>query len=113
PSPIPVIDAKEPFSVVETIRPLVPWNLPAVGALLHAALAAVLLRWTVRGGNTLEQPAMVVGRFSPNSLVITATVLAVLLPMTSSLYLRSPTLEGKKIVLFEKGFLNWLKPKHG
>src|SRR5205085_6809330 len=36
PSAMPVIDPKIPFSLVETIRPLVPWNLPALAALLHA-----------------------------------------------------------------------------
>ncbi len=45
-----------------------------------------------------------------SSLIVLA---AILLPVATSLYPISPDLHGKKIVLYEKGFLNWLKPTHG
>jgi len=113
---MPAIGATEPFNLIETIRPLLPWNLPALSAVLHASLAVIILRWTIRPGG-LADPAPNEPRWfaslTPLSLVTAATAIAALLPVTNSLYMRHPSLEGKKIVLFEKGFLNWLKPKHG
>jgi len=114
PSAMPAIDPKEPFNLVETIRPLVPWNLPAVAAIFHAALAVIILRWTIRPGADLNPtPRSWLANITPLSLVTAATALAAFFPATNSLYTHHPTLEGKKIVLYEKGFLNWLKPKHG
>lgn len=42
-----------------------------------------------------------------------APILAILLPIMIALYPGKLNLEGKKIVFYEKGFLNWLKPSHG
>ena len=42
-----------------------------------------------------------------------APILAILLPIIIAFYPGKPALEGKKIVFYEKGFLNWLKPSHG
>ncbi|HEV8608165.1 MAG TPA: hypothetical protein VGQ99_22710 [Tepidisphaeraceae bacterium] len=115
PSAIPTIEPKQVFSFVETIRPFVPWNIPAIGAILHAGLAAVILRWTIRPAalaDAAEKP-ICCPAISPAALVAAATLLAALIPITSALYTRKPSLEGKKIVLYEKGFLNWMKPKHG
>jgi hypothetical protein len=53
-------------------------------------------------------------RHLPSAVAWSLLVLAaILLPVATSLYPVSPDLHGKKIVLYEKGFLNWLKPSHG
>src|SRR5438105_5355677 len=111
PSAMPVIDPKTPFSFVETIRPLVPWNLPALGAIFHASLAVIILRWSLRSPPAAEAApsSRWLPSVTPLALVTAATALAALLPVTNALYPRHPTLEGKQIVLFDKGFLNWLR----
>lgn len=40
-------------------------------------------------------------------------ILAVLLPVITAFYPTKLSLQGTKIVFYEKGFLNWLKPEHG
>ncbi len=52
---------------------------------------------------------------NPQSAIATSLIVlaAVLLPVATSLYPSPPDLHGKKIVFYEKGFLNWLKPTHG
>ena len=78
PSAMPVIDAKQPFSFVETIRPLIPWNLPAIAAILHASLAAIMLRWTIRPAALAAAPESPrwFRTLTPLSLVTAATAFA-------------------------------------
>ena len=44
---------------------------------------------------------------------VAAALLAGVLPLIAVLSWSKPDLAGKKIVFYEKGFLNWLKPGHG
>jgi hypothetical protein len=98
---------------------LVPWNLPALAALLQAFVAAGILSSSTRPANgarvappdiSLEpKPSTRALWRTPAAIGITA---AILLPMCDSLWLARADLEGKKIVFYEKGFLNWLKPNH-
>ncbi|HOD80957.1 MAG TPA: hypothetical protein PKG77_06015 [Phycisphaerae bacterium] len=88
----------------------VPWNLPAVAGLIHLCLAGWLLAWSVR-----QEARQAATRFKPATAAIAAAACAALLPLAAvvSWPLSAGGLEGKKIVLFEKGFLNWEKPAFG
>ena len=46
-------------------------------------------------------------------LALAAVVLAATVPIAATLSVGRADLAGKKIVIYEKGFLNWLKPEHG
>lgn len=115
-----------PWDWAQAIRSLVPWNLPALAGLLHLSVAAYLFRTlpapssasatSARGSSgPALQPTGTTGagwlpRYGLPGLVV---VLAVGLPCLTSLHPTRLSLEGKKIVVYEKGFLNWLKPRHG
>ncbi|MBN2452095.1 MAG: hypothetical protein JXR77_17035, partial [Lentisphaeria bacterium] len=102
-----------PPPLVARIRDAVPWNLPLVGALLQAAVALAVLRHV--GPGPRRAPAWVLAaraRLGP-ALAALALALAALLPLALHLHRNAPDIRGRKIVLFEKGFLNWLRPRHG
>ena len=96
----------------------IPWNLPVLAALLHTLVAAGILKHLVPMTSLTSSqaprdelpPARRSGTSLPLAIGIAA---AALLPLSDSLWLAHPNLERKKIVFYEKGFLNWLKPKHG
>jgi len=95
---------------------LLPWNLPALAGILYLAIAAGMLRWA--RWSPVEEPASDPGepfwrRRPVLCLWAASVVLALLLPAVTTLCLGKADLSGKKVVAYEKGFLNWLKPKHG
>jgi hypothetical protein len=97
-----------PWDPIKALRSFLPWNVPVLAALLHAGLVA----WLLRSLPSLprSKPSRVwLGSWAPVGVIVGAA----LLPVITSLGTRTLSLEGKKIVLFEKGFLNWMKPKHG
>jgi hypothetical protein len=133
----PTFGVTPPWDWVQAVKTLVPWNLPAVGALLHLVVAACLFK-TLPMNRSAELPlgaAQAPNRAEPELgapsrlrvalcsrirrvaswLASPAALvgLALVLPVLASLNTRQLSLEGKKIVIHEKGFLNWLKPKHG
>ncbi len=86
-----------------------PWNVPVLACAVHLLVGAALFRWSAwapRVKSAIRNPQSAIASF----LIVLA---AVLLPMATSLYPSPPDLHGKKIVFYEKGFLNWLKPTHG
>lgn len=116
------------------------YNLPALAVVLQlAAGALVLRRWS--GFAAPEQEAAAPAAAPPsrpaNALppgrresraqyrsfqdiplgaVLTGAVLvvvAVLLGLSGTLTLQRPQPWGRKIVIYEKGYLNWLRPQHG
>jgi len=102
-------------------RLALPWNLPLLGAVIHTGIAVVLLRrvpGTIQGGGTSKATrdlaaagkAAVVEEAGWGTGVL---ALAVLLPAIGSLWLSPLTLEGKKVVLYGKGYVDWKKPEHG
>jgi len=123
------------------LRTLIPWNLPALAAGLHATVAALLLRRapateSTEARSSARKPGEDEARTrdeddcrlsAANRLLSTARSflcsrvaamgvaagLALLLPLLTTLCWGRAGLEGRKIVLYEKGFLNWLKPAHG
>jgi hypothetical protein len=94
------------------LRTLVPWNLPAIAALLHGAIAVFILRSAAKDIPSTAASAPPPRSF-PSRRAKLAIAIALLLPVLITLTFGSCNLKGKKIVFSEKGFLNWLKPRHG
>ncbi|MBN2132354.1 MAG: hypothetical protein JW741_22830, partial [Sedimentisphaerales bacterium] len=105
------------------LRPLVqlllPWNVPAVAGVIHLLVVAAMFRWSARASNDGQPVGSLVcaapgrvhrSRFFRPAL---AVAVAVLVPVVATLYPCSLSVSGKKIVFYEKGYLNWLKPPHG
>jgi hypothetical protein len=93
-------------------KDFLPWNVPVAAALLQACVAAALLTRSARArpiANHLSPPRPLLSAWC----TATAALLAALLPVASVLAPYHATLEGKRVVAFEKGLLNWDKPVHG
>jgi len=90
------------------LRKAFPWSLPCLAGLIHlVAVGAVLV--CTRGSAAPQHD-----RRPLRATAAVAWVLAALLPVAVVLPIGSaPSLAGKKIVAYEKGYLNWEKPKHG
>ena len=90
---------------LSVLRHMTPWSFPAVGALLHAGVAALLL------------PMLAPEEHSPRArsfIGLACTVaLGSLLAFTTTFCATHPSLTGKHVLINEEGFLNWLKPEHG
>jgi len=87
---------------------IILWYAPLCGVLMHGILIGGMLRWT---------PGLVPGAFRSMSLPwkrqrILSLTLALLFVFVTGFYHQRLSLDGKKIVFYEKGFLNWLKPEH-
>jgi hypothetical protein len=119
---LPAADPKHPDFWPDSIRMLVPWDVPALGALLHAAALMVILRW-IRwdvdpgapadrddDGDAAREPGAVPAGAIGWAILIVA---GAMLPAVTRWWPHTPALAGKKIVAYEHGFLNWLKPTHG
>ena len=103
--------APESWSWAGFFHKALPWNVPVLAGVIYAPLAAALFRWST-WAPTLPAPSRRrVGEHRPSYVLL--LLAAALLPAVTSLYPVSPSLKGKKIVFYEKGFLNWLKPTHG
>ncbi len=101
----------EKWSWTGLFHKAVPWNVPVLAVAIHTPIAAALFcwsTWTAQNGGSA--PRLKSAIRNPQSAIILA---ALLLPVITSLYPASPGLQGKKIVFYEKGFLNWLTPTHG
>jgi len=99
---------------------LVPWNLPALAGLLHLLVAGAMLRWTSWPPEPAVDAAYDDARSSPlrcfrrGPTAWAATLAAAaILPIAAILPTGRCSLEGKRVVVYEKGYLNWLKPTHG
>ncbi len=93
----------------------VPWNLPALAAAIHLSVAALMLRWSAWPGPSEKAPRKSLGSraWGRRALPLVVVGAALLLPAITTLSLGKADLTGKKIVAYEKGFLNWLRPEHG
>jgi hypothetical protein len=92
----------------QLLRTMLPWSLPVLAGLVHlVAVGAVLV--CTRGSAAPQRP-----RRPLRAVTGVAWVLAVLLPVAVVLPIGPAcSLAGKKIVAYEKGYLNWEVPKHG
>jgi len=95
------------WSLWLALRSLLPWNLPALGALVQIPLIAAMLRWWP------PAPSAGTGAGRRALLFVLGVAAAVGLPAATALYPSPPDLEGKRFVAYEEGFLNWNRPEHG
>ena len=112
---IPKPDGEPGWSWSGALRTLVPWNLPVLAGLIHLCIAAAMLRWSgpPEDAPRAEEAAGRWLRLPAPALWGIAAGLAVLLPVLTTLPVGQCSLEGKKVVAYEEGYLNWLKPEHG
>lgn len=128
---VPAQQTETAWSWIGLLHKVVPWNGPIIACVIHALTVATMLRWStgsgrvggvagpgdsgrLYGGGQPEMPARRSTALRARLGVgAAALVMAVLLPIIAVLYPGSADLTGKRIVFYEKGFLNWLKPTHG
>ncbi len=97
--------------VMGLLHEAVPWNLPAIACAIQLAIAGAMFRWSAWIPPGEKPPAN-----HPVTRLVLGTAalsMAILLPVVTTLYTSPLTVAGKKIVFYEKGFLNWLRPTHG
>ena len=92
-----------------------PWNLPVLALIIHLTVITAMLRWYQWAPDNSEDIASVPihAKRMKYILLPAVLILAVLAPAVLTLFPNKLSLQGKKIVFYEKGFLNWLKPEHG
>jgi len=130
----------EATSLKWTLRDILPWNLPALAAVIHIVVAWVIFRrlanrqpesdrlvgatvvLSPRGGSATATPttwpreaegAEVERKSAPwvfAGLLGASVLLAAGLPVLTTLCWHRPSLQGKKVVFYKEGFLNWLRP---
>ena len=97
--------------VMGLVPEAVPWNLPAIACAIQLVIAGAMFRWSAWIPPGERPPAH--HPAARLSLGTAALSMAILLPVVTTLHTSPLTVAGKKIVFYEKGFLNWLKPTHG
>jgi len=89
------------------------WNFPQLAGYIHLAIAGIVIR---RLSWPQKQNSFRLGNLNPRwtaiSLAVAGVVSALVLAVLTSLYTPVGSLKGCKIVVYEHGFLNWLKPRH-
>lgn len=101
-----------PWHWAEALQALLPWNLPLLAAAIHCSIAAVMLRranWRATENAAQDLPATKRAQL-PAWLRFAPIAVALLLPMAAMLCGSRSDLPGKKIVAYERGYLNWDKP---
>ena len=138
PTPTPYVPPEWQWS--EAVRTLLPWNLPIVAGVIHLSVATLMFRWAKwipdseteaasvekhvpLAAKTDTNPKRKRGTQPAASLALRASVaslteygpaiLAGLIPLLVVLSWGASNLQGTKIVAYEHGYLDWLKPRHG
>ncbi|MCE9613124.1 MAG: hypothetical protein K8T26_02540 [Lentisphaerae bacterium] len=94
-------------------RHAIPWKLPLAALLLQTVIAAAIARWAPwQAAPASSSPAPAPAKRTPAWCVALLLATAVALGMNTSMAGGRASLAGKKIVFYEEGFLNWLKPEH-
>lgn len=112
---VPEPAAEAGWSWAGLFHKAVPWNLPSLACGVHLLIATAMFRWTRMPSDSEQnlEKADVPGLLSRRIVWFAVPLVAILLPVVTALHLGQSSLQGKKIVFYEKGFLNWLKPEHG
>jgi hypothetical protein len=109
-----------------TLRAMVPWNVPLLALCIHGGIVAVMVavsRWTpiveVDVGTLKRQKAREEKQELSGSALLKGLafqfgppLLAVVAVLSGTLMIDRPDLKGKKVVAFEKGYVSWLKPEY-
>lgn len=114
----PRVPGLEPTT--KSIAEAVLWQLPWLGLVFHLPLNG-WWAWRLSRTGANDSPGATPGpagapppsRELWNRWAWVALLLAVAVPVIMLLNPRPLSLKGRKIVVYEKGFLNWLKPRHG
>jgi hypothetical protein len=116
--PLPTGGAPEP-PMLRLLHQAVPWNVPVLACGIHLAIISAMLRWPAGVGASgrcepvrPDRGTKLTARSRTRIGAGAALLVAVLLPVIGTFYPGPTTLTGKKIVFYEKGFLNWLRPVH-
>lgn len=104
---LPRPTAGPPWSWSGWIHKALPWNAPVLACLIQILVAGALCRWSTW---TTPRPRPVRRQGLWRTAVVGA---AVCLPVVAVLFPGRLSLQGKRVVFYEKGFLNWLRPEHG
>jgi hypothetical protein len=135
-TPEPERYAPPPWFLSDALRTLLPWNLPIVAGLVQAIIAACMLRWATwkaeSGGEKVESGKRKAEQEERKAEVESASlsafsfqlsrfrfplsafsfVLAALIPLATVLAPVPCDLAGRKIVVYDRGDLDWQKPVH-
>jgi hypothetical protein len=102
------------WSWTGALKTTLPWHVPCAGAVIQLAIAAMMFRWArwkpaVEHESRLfavpKKPLEALAVFGPLAL-------AILIPTLNWLSPQKVNLEGKRVVAYDEGYLNWLKPEH-
>ncbi len=118
---LPAFDPAKPDPFwISLVRHALPWNWMSVTAALHLGVIGIMARWAdwkpddAPADGTDAACCPILQRLrSPWATIGGAILLAAALGFSATYASPIPPLEGRKIVIYEKGFLNWLKPEYG
>jgi hypothetical protein len=93
----------------------IPWNLPILACGIQLLVASAMFRWPLwLRQNTEDITKIRVCSHRSRYILFPATlILSIIVPLILTLFPGKLSMQGKKVVFYEKGFLNWLKPEHG
>ncbi len=107
-----------PWSWPDAVRQLLPWNLPAVAAVLHLAVACILFRWSrwPEGANApAGSPTRPLARsrtWQQRLIAMGPYWVAAALPISATLSLARTDLSNRRFVANQVGNLNWDRPEY-
>lgn len=107
------------------LRTMIPWNIPLVAMLLYGGIVATMVAvspWTpiveidpekLKRQKAREEKEEVAGSVLLMDVLFNfgPPLLAVAAVLFGALAVNQPDLKGKRIVAYDKGYLNWLKPE--
>lgn len=98
----------------DALRAILPWSLPLVAGLIHAAVVVLIFRWTDCGHPLMSAEASP-GRHPRLRLAYWAASigLALLVPVVATLMPFRADLSGRTIAVFERGLFDWGRPTYG
>lgn len=108
------------------LRTLIPWNVPLVAMLIDVIIVTVIVRnspWLaiieispekLKRQKALEEKEEVPGSVLAKDMLfqLGPPVLAVAMALLATLAPNRSDLTGKRIVAYDQGYLNWLKPEY-
>jgi hypothetical protein len=125
--PLPSDTSKVGLSVWSNgLRALLPWNVPLLALLIHGGILVAMIAvapWIpiieIDPEALKRQKAREDKEELPGSVVLKGllfhfgpVLLAVAAVLSGSLMINRPDLQDKKVVVYEKGHLNWVKPEY-
>ena len=114
--PAPQADLYVPpdWNWADAARRLLPWNVPLLAGVIQLAVAVTMFRWA-RWSPVADAPAAKPAEWSLGRRAVFEwgpVVLAFSIPLVGTLSSGRSDLTGRKIVAYEHGYVDWLKPVH-